>query len=162
MDEFEAQLVGAYEAWHASRGRTPDRFFALYADDIELHSILEASTIDDAMRGPFIGKPAAIAYFAAIAEAWDMVGAETEAFVARGDKVVWIGRAAWRNRHTLRTVDGPKIDVWTVRDGLAVHFLEMFDSYGCARALGIVDPPDDEGEEVRRGSTLSEAGHRAS
>ena len=43
---------------------------------------------------------------------------------------------------TLRTVDGPKVDVWTVRDGLAVNYLEMFDSYGTARALGVVDPPE--------------------
>src|SRR5688572_24533037 len=62
MDEFEARLAAAYAAWHESRGRTPDRFFSLYADDIELHSILEAS-LNDAMRGPFVGKDAAIAYF---------------------------------------------------------------------------------------------------
>lgn len=140
MEEFEARLAAAYEAWHASRGRTPDRFFALYADEIELHSILEASLMDE-MRGPFIGKPAALVYFTAIAEAWEMVEARTEAIVARGDKVVWIGHAVWRNLKTLRVVDGPKIDAWTVKDGLAVHFLELFDSYGTARALGIVDPP---------------------
>jgi ketosteroid isomerase-like protein len=139
MEEFEAQLRAAYEAWHASRGRTPERLFALYGDDIELHSILEASVLHEQMRGPFIGKSAALAYFAAIAEQWEMLEASTEAFVARDDKLVWIGRAAWRNLKTLRVVDGPKVDVWTVRDGLAVHFLEMFDSYATARALGLVD-----------------------
>ena len=120
-----------------SCGRTPERLFSLYADDVELHSILEASVLDEQMRGPFIGKSAALAYFAAIAEQWEMLDASTEAFVARDDKVVWIGRAAWRNLKTLRVVDGPKVDVWTVRDGLAVHFLEMFDSYATARALGL-------------------------
>lgn len=138
MEEFEARLAAAYDAWHASRGRTPDRFFDLYADDIELHSILEASALDDQMRGPFIGKAAALAYFTAIAEAWEMVDAATEAFVARGPRIVWIGRAAWRNLRTLGTVSGPKIDVWTVREGAAVHFLELYDSYGTARALGLV------------------------
>ena len=43
------------------------------------------------------------------------------------------------NLKTLRVVDGPKIDVWTVRDGQAVNFLEMFDSFGTARALGLVE-----------------------
>jgi uncharacterized protein len=141
MDEFEARLRTAYEAWHASRGRAPEFFYALYADNVELHSILEASLSDDQMRGPFIGKPAALTYFTAIAEAWEMIEARTEDFVARGDKLVWIGHATWRNLKTLRIVSGPKIDVWTVREGLAVHFLEMFDSFGCALALGIVDPP---------------------
>src|SRR5690606_23884964 len=119
----------------------PEQFYALYAEDIELHSILEASLSDDEMRGPFIGKAAALAYFTAIAEAWELIEARTDDFVARGDKVVWIGHATWRNLKTLRLVSGPKIDVWTVRDGQAFHFLEVFDSYGCARALGIVDPP---------------------
>ena len=138
MEEFEARLAAAYDAWHASRGRTPERFFELYADEIELHSILEAARIDDNMRGPFIGKGAALAYFTAIAEAWEMVEAATDCFVARDDKIVWIGRAAWRNLKTLRVVEGPKIDVWTVRDGLAINFLELYDSYGTARALGLI------------------------
>lgn len=141
MEEFEERLAAAYRSWHDSRGRTPDRFFELYADGIELHSILDASP-QDGMSGPFIGKSAAIAYFTAIAEAWEMVAARTDGFVARGDKIVWIGRATWRNVRTLRVVDGPKVDIWTVRDGLAVHFLEMFDSYGTVRALGMVDPPE--------------------
>ena len=140
MQEFEARLAAAYHSWHASRGRTPDRFFELYAEDIELHSILEASLSDD-MGGPFIGKGAALAYFTAIAEAWEMIDARTDAFIARDDKVVWVGHATWRNVRTLRVVDGPKVDVWTVRDGLAVHFLEMFDSYATARALGLIAPP---------------------
>jgi|SRR5688500_10614716 len=140
MEEFEARLVAAYQSWHASRGRTPEVFFALYDEDIELHSILEASLMDE-MHGPFLGKNAALAYFTAIAESWEMVDARTDGFVARDDKVVWIGHATWRNLKTLRIVDGPKVDVWTERDGLAVHFLEMFDSYGTARALGLVHPP---------------------
>ena len=141
MEEFEARLAAAYDAWHTSRGRTPDRFFALYAEDIELHSILEASLLHE-MGVPFIGKLAAIAYFSAIAESWEMVEARADHFVARDDKVVMIGHATWRNLKTLRLVDGPKVDVWTVRDGLVVHFLEMFDSYATARALGMVDPPE--------------------
>ncbi len=141
MEEFEARLAAAYDAWHASRGRAPEAFFALYGEDIELHSILEASLMD-AMRGPFIGKSSALAYFTAIAEAWEMIEARTDSIVVRGDKAVVVGHATWRNLKTLRVVDGPKVDVWTVRDGLAVNYLEMFDSYGTARALGVVDPPE--------------------
>jgi len=140
MEQFEARLAAAYEAWHASRGRTPERFFELYADDIALHSILEASLLDK-MRGPFVGKSAALAYYTALAEAWEMIDGRVDTMVARGDTVVCVGEAAWRNLKTLRVVDGPKVDVWTVRDGLAVRYLEMFDSYGTALALGAIDPP---------------------
>ena len=144
MEEFERQLIAAYEAWHGSRGRTPQHFFALYADEIELHSILEASLADRIGR-PFIGKSAALAYFAAIAEQWEMVEGHLDNDVTRGDTAVCIGRAAWRNLKTLRVVAGPKVDVWTVRDGLAVRYLELFDSYGLARAMGLVDPPEEPG-----------------
>jgi len=142
MEEFKARLVAAYDAWHASHGRAPEAFFALYADDIELHSILEAARIDEEMRGPFIGKGAALAYFTAIAEAWEMIEARADRFVAEGDTVVVVGHATWRNLKTLRVVDGPKVDVWTVRDGQAASYLEMFDSYGTARALGLVGEPE--------------------
>ena len=60
MQEFEARLVAAYKAWHESRGRTPERFFDLYAETIELHSVLEASLPNELGR-PFIGKSAALA-----------------------------------------------------------------------------------------------------
>src|SRR6478735_3066267 len=103
MEEFESRLAAAYQAWHESRGRTPDRFFSLYADDIELHSILEAS-LGDAMRGPFVGKDAAIAYFAAIAEQWEMIEARIDKIVARGETIVCVGHARWRNLKTLRLV----------------------------------------------------------
>ena len=140
MEEFESRLTAAYQAWHQSRGRTPEHFFSLYSDDIELHSILEAS-LDDTLRGAFIGKGEAIAYFAAIAEQWDMVEGRLDTVVARDDRIVCVGHASWRNLKTLRLVSGPKVDVWTVRDGLAAHVLEMFDSYGCARAAGVIDWP---------------------
>lgn len=144
MEDFERRLIAAYEAWHGSRGRAPEHFFALYAEEIELHSILEAS-LADKIGGPFIGKPAALAYFAAIAEQWEMLEARLDKVAARNDIVVCIGHAAWRNLKTLRVVTGPKVDIWTVRGGLAVRFLELFDSFGCARALGIVDPPEEVG-----------------
>lgn len=142
MDDFETRLKAAYRAWHDSRGQAPEGFFSLYADDVELHSILEAS-LGDRLPGAFYGKPAALAYFTAIAEAWEMVEAHTDDFVARDDKVVWIGYAAWRNRRTLRTVAGPKVDIWTVRNGRATHFFEFFDSHGCALAAGVIGPPAD-------------------
>src|SRR5688500_19891981 len=106
MEEFEARLVAAYQSWHASRGRTPEVFFALYDEDIELHSILEASLMDE-MHGPFLGKNAALAYFTAIAESWEMVDARTDGFVARDDKVVWIGHATWRSEEHTSELQSP-------------------------------------------------------
>jgi len=147
MEEFEARLAAAYEAWHASHGKTPERFYELYAEDIALHSVLEASLLDKG-RGSFVGKPASLAYFTAIAEAWEMIEARVDTIVARGDTVVATGHATWRNLRTLRVVDGPKVDVWTVRDGQAIRYLEMFDSYGTALALGVIEP---QGKDLSQG-----------
>ena len=57
--------------------------------------------------------------------------------VGDGDTVVWIGRCSWRNRHDGKTVDSPKVDIWTFRNGKAVRFFEMFDSLAFARATGL-------------------------
>jgi ketosteroid isomerase-like protein len=139
MDGFEARLTAAYDAWHASRGRTPDRFFALYDDTIEIRSILDTALPGEPSRGPYFGKDAALFYYTAVAEAWEMLEGRTDTIVARGDTLVWIGHATWRNLRTLHVVSGPKIDVWTVRDGLAVRFFEIYDSYGAARAMGLIE-----------------------
>lgn len=71
-----------------------------------------------------------------------MLEGSTKAIVARDDKVVWIGRIAWRNYKTLRVVSGPKVAVGTVRDGLAVDCLDLFDSYGACWAMGQIEGVD--------------------
>jgi ketosteroid isomerase-like protein len=139
MDEFEARLTAAYDAWHASHGRTPDRFFALYDAGIEMRSILDTALAPEQYRGPYFGKDAALVYYTALAEAWEMLEGRTDGIVARGDTLVWIGHATWRNLRTLHVVSGPKIDVWTVREGLAVRFFEIYDSYGAVKAMGLVE-----------------------
>src|SRR3546814_14698184 len=118
MEDFERRLVAAYAAWHRSKGRAPEGFFALYAEGIELHSILEAS-LDDRLPGPFIGKPAAIAYFATIAEQWEMIGARLDTVIARGETAVCVGYAEWRHLRTLRWIAGPQGGAWTTHAGLA-------------------------------------------
>lgn len=139
MEAFQQKLAAAYAAWIDSRGRQPEGFLNLYAEDIELHSVLESSLpAHDA--GPFVGRRAALGYFVAIAERWDMVELTTHGFATGADTVIWHGHSVWRNRRTLRTVAGPKADIWTVRDGEAVRMLEIYDSYGFARAIGLIDP----------------------
>ena len=74
------------------------------------------------------GKAAVIGYWTALAESWEMLSSKTEAIVSEGDRVVWIGRVHWRHRRTLRTLETPKIDVWTVWQDRAIRYYEMVDS----------------------------------
>ncbi|MGX7951006.1 nuclear transport factor 2 family protein [Tsuneonella sp. HG249] len=139
--DFRQRLEAAYDAWGASGGTTPAAFFELMDDGIEFHSVLEREFPADRLSGPFYGKGAVIGYWAAIAESWELLTTRTEAVLADGDRVVWVGRVRWRHRRTLREMSTPKVDVWTVWKGRAIRYLEMFDSASYARVAGLTDPP---------------------
>ena len=110
-------------------------------DGIEFNSIIGHAFPSDSLSGPFNGKMAVIAFWAAIAESWQLISSRTEAIVEEGDKVVWIGRCRWRNLRTLREFATPRVDVWTVWQGRAIRYFQMFDSASYARAAGLIDPP---------------------
>ncbi len=138
-DEFRQRLTAAYDAWGTSAGTTPAQFFDLMDEAIEFHTVLEREFPGDPLSGPFCGRAAVIGYWTAIAECWELISSKTEAIVAEGDRVVWIGRVRWRNRRTLRELTTTKVDIWTVWQGRAIRYLEMFDSAGYARASGLGD-----------------------
>ena len=140
---FKERLAAAYAAWGESKGRTPQLFFELMDKDIEIRSVLKGELSANPLGKGYIGKGQVLDYFAAIAESWDLLALETEAVVADGDKAIWCGCVQWRNRKTMRVLDTPKADIWTVRDGKAIGFIEIYDSYGFAKAIGLVDPAQD-------------------
>jgi ketosteroid isomerase-like protein len=140
-DEFRDRLEAAYQAWNTTKATNPAQFFELMDEAIEFHSILENELPRDPLSGPFIGKSAVIGYWTAIAESWEMVSSQADRIVTEGDTIVWVGRMHWRHRRTLRELASPKIDVWTVWNGKAIRYIEMFDSLGYARAAGLIDPP---------------------
>ena len=135
-DDFRQRLAAAYDAWGASGGTTPSRFFELMDEAIEFHTVLEREFPLDPLSGPFNGRAAVIGYWTAIAECWELISSKTEAIVGEGDRVVWIGRVRWRHRRTLRELDTPKIEVWTVWQGRAIRYFEMIDSASYARVTG--------------------------
>ena len=139
--EFRQRLEAAYEAWGASGGKTPAPFFDLMDDSVELQSILQCEFPCDRLSGPFNGKSAVLGYLAALADSWELVSSKTEAMLEEGDKVVWIGRVRWRHRRTLRELATPRVDIWTVWQGRAIRYFQMFDSASYARAAGIIDLP---------------------
>lgn len=139
--EFRQRLEAAYDAWSASGGTTPAAFHELLDEGVEFHSILEGAFPCDRLSGPFTGKSAVIGYWAALAESWQLISSRTEAIVEEGDRVVWIGRARWRHRRTLREMASQRVDVWTVWQGRAIRYFQMFDSASYAQAAGLSDPP---------------------
>lgn len=140
MTIFRQRLAAAYDAWGASGGTTPAQFHALMDEAVEFRSVLDCAFPSDPLSGPFNGRGAVIGYWAAFAESWDLLSSRTEALVAEGDRVVWIGRVRWRHRRTLAEFHSPKVDVWSVWQGRAIRYFDTFDTVGYARAAGLEAP----------------------
>jgi uncharacterized protein len=131
------QVADAYRQWRETRGRNSDQVIAMMADEIEMRSVLDPSLPDD-LAADRKTREQARDYFEVLARDWEMIDYPEDRIVGDGDTVVWIGRCHWRHRHSSREINSPKVDIWTFRDGKAVRFLEMFDSLGFARTVGLV------------------------
>ena len=73
-------------------------------------------------------------YFAGLARDWEMLEFVTEHFVAQDDRVVVLGRCAWKFKKTGKIVETPKADSWRFKDGKCVELIDLFDSAAAARA----------------------------
>ena len=132
-----AELKAAYRNWRESKGANVDQVLNLFDDNIEMHSVLEPDVSHELARVQ-TSREDARNYFKALLDDWEMIDFPEDKVIADGDTVVWIGRCSWRNKHDGKTIDTPKIDVWTFRNGKAVRFFEMFDSLGFARAASLI------------------------
>lgn len=131
------RVAAAYSTWRATRGQSAEGFLELMADGIEMRSVLDPAIPDD-LAADRKSLDEARQYFDVIARDWEMIDYPQERIVAEGDAVVWIGRCAWRNRRTGQSIDTPKVDIWTFRDGKAIRFFEIFDSLAFARTTGMI------------------------
>ena len=132
-----AELTDAYKKWRETKGENVDQVLNLMADEIEMHSVLEPEVKHELARVQR-SREDAKNYFKALLDDWEMLDFPTERIIADGDTIVWIGACSWRNKHDGKELQTPKVDIWTFRNGKAVRFLEMFDSLGFARAIGMI------------------------
>ena len=131
------QLADAYRQWRASKGKNVDQVIGLMADEIEMRSVLDPDLPND-LAGDRKSREEAREYFEVVARDWEMIDYAEDKIVGDGDTVVWIGSCHWRHRPSGREINSPKVAIWTFRDGKAVSFLEMFDSLGFARTVGMI------------------------
>jgi hypothetical protein len=68
------------------------------------------------------------AYFAAMANEWEMVRFEPRDFIAQGDRVAVLGDCAWRSKRTGGIAESPFAQFFTFRDGRIAAIVEMFDT----------------------------------
>src|SRR4051812_31024280 len=133
-----ATLQPVYKGWGGTRGDNVEEVLDLFADHIEMRSVL-APDVPHEISGTHSSKDEARAYFAGLLKDWEMLEFVAERYIegAGGDDIVMIGRCAWRHRGTGKEVHTPKVDIWTFENGEAVSYYELFDTLAFARGVGL-------------------------
>jgi ketosteroid isomerase-like protein len=121
------RLRKAYQAWHDSRGTDTAAWLDLLGDDVALQS-LGGGHADMAFTAPKRGKDQARDYLAGLARDWEMQFFHADEYIGHGDRVVMVGRCAWKHRHTGKVAESPIAHVWRFADGKATDFYEFFDT----------------------------------
>lgn len=132
MSKTLTRLKAVCKAWQESKGKSVDQWLSLFADEIDFRSLADGRD-----NLPFTArrrtKQELGSYFAAVAADWEMIHYTPDYFVEEGDRIVMMGRMAWRNRRTQATFETVKADFWRFKDGKAVEFLEMYDTSAAQR-----------------------------
>jgi ketosteroid isomerase-like protein len=121
-------LQQAYKRWSDSRGGSAEDWLKICADDIAFGSLAQGTAPGARYLAAYHSRDALRDYFDGLSRDWEMVEYAPEHFVAQGDRVVMLGRCAWKYKKTGRLVWTPKADAWRFADGKAVEFFEYYDT----------------------------------
>ena len=129
-------LKEAYAQWAGHKGADCACWMNIIADDASLGSLANGSP-EMVFSAPRSSKAQILDYLNELTRDWEMVSFDMNDFIAQGDRVVAIGRVAWRNKATGKVADTPKVDIWRFQDGKAVDMVEFYDT---ARAFAAAAP----------------------
>ena len=135
-NENVAVLRRAYERWADQKGTDHSCWTSIMADDVALESLANGAP-GMAFTSRRSGKDQISAYLEELTDQWEMLTYEMNEYIAQGDRVVAVGRCAWRNKATGKVADTPKVDLWRLRDGQVVEFAEFYDT---AQSLSAAKP----------------------
>jgi ketosteroid isomerase-like protein len=121
-------LKQAYQRWHDTRGGSADHWMSICADNIAFGSIAQGAVKSAHYLTAYQNRDALKDYFAGLSRDWEMIEYVAEHFVAQGDRVVMLGRCAWRYKKNGKVVSTPKADSWRFANGKAIEFYEYFDT----------------------------------
>jgi ketosteroid isomerase-like protein len=88
-----AALQQAYRRWSDTRGGSAPEVLELFADEIEMRSVLD-SGVPGELGGTHRSRAEAADYFAALSRDWEMLYYEVERFIAEGGRFRGSERAA--------------------------------------------------------------------
>ena len=130
------RLKAAYKAWDACKGREPNCWLDLFADNVRIQSLANPSKAL-AFASERKSKADAAGYFTNLAQHWSMIHWTPHTFVAEGDKIAVFATCAWTNKQTGKQVETPSAHLWEFENGKATSVIEIFDS---ARVLAAATP----------------------
>ena len=120
-------LRKAYSVWSKTRGASHEHWMEICADKIAFGSLAHGPP-GSAYLTNYQSRDELTGYFAGLAKDWEMMEYEVDHFVAQGDRVVMLGRCAWRYRKTGKVVWTPKADSWRFENGKAIEYFEFYDT----------------------------------
>ncbi len=122
-------LRKAYALWRETRGGSADHWLGILASELNFGSLAQGRPDAVSFTKSRHTREGVADYLSGLTGEWEMIDYVVDHFVAQGDRVVAIGRTAWRNKATKNVVDTPKADVWRFNDaGEAIEFFEFYDS----------------------------------
>ena len=131
-----ALLKDAYAQWAGQKGADCECWMNILAEDVSLSSLADGSP-EMSFSAPRSSKAQILDYLQELRRDWEMIAFDMGDFIAQGDRVVVIGRVAWRNKATGKIADTSKVDIWRFQDGKAVEMAEFYDT---ARAFAAATP----------------------
>jgi ketosteroid isomerase-like protein len=120
-------LKAAYKRWSDTLGGSADDWMKICAESISFGSIAQGPEGAKYLT-EYRSRDALKEYFAGLERDWQMLEFATEHFVAQGDRVVVLGRCAWRYKKTGKVVWTNKADSWRFAGGKAVEYFEFYDT----------------------------------
>jgi ketosteroid isomerase-like protein len=121
-------LKAAYAKWADSKGQSADQWMEICADQIKFGSLGQGGAPATAYMTAYQRREDLGEYFPGLKRDWEMIEYVPEHYIAQGDRVVMLGRCAWRFKRTGKVVTTPKADSWRFTGGKAVEFYEYFDT----------------------------------
>ncbi len=119
----------AYRHWRESKGGSIDHWLSILSSEVDFRSLAQGQPEAVSFTQPRRGSGEVEKYLRELTANWEMIDYVVDDYVAQGDRVVAIGRTAWRNKTTGKAVNTPKVDVWRFSDdGKALEFFEYYDT----------------------------------
>jgi ketosteroid isomerase-like protein len=120
-------LKQAYSCWRDTRGQSCTQWIDICADRIAFGSLANGPPGANYMTA-YQSRNDLQGYFDGLQRDWEMMEFEVDHFVAQSDRVVMLGRCAWKYRKTGKVVWTQKADSWRFENGKAVEFYEFYDT----------------------------------